>query len=78
MNEIPVLLFLKYEKQDVESDTITGDDVPDLVDQEDGIVLRHPPHKPRVDRKDDSSSADYEENLTHPNCKVKFLHQPQG
>ena len=73
MNEIPELLFLKFEKQDVESDTITGDDVPDLVDQEDGIVLRHPPHKPQVDREDDSSSADYKRELHLPRLQAYGL-----
>jgi len=42
VNEIQELLFLKFEKQDVESDTITGDDVPDLVDPEDGLVHQTP------------------------------------
>ena len=36
------MLFLKYKKQDVEGDTIIGDDVPDLVDPEDGIVPQTP------------------------------------
>ena len=63
--------FLKFDKQDVEGDTTAN--VLDVVDQEDGIVLRHPPHKPQVDREDDSSSADYKRELHLPRLQAYGL-----
>ena len=65
------LNFLKFDKQDVEDDTAAN--VLDVVDQEDGIVPRHPLHKPQVDREDGSNSAGDQRELHLPRLQVDGL-----